>query len=59
MKVKTYAIEVKRVSYIDYLIPADSEEEARALALQYAREDYFDGDYTINSCHEDNEATEN
>jgi hypothetical protein len=59
MKVKTFEIEVKRVSYISYSIPADSEAEARERALQYAQEDYFDGDYTINSCHEDNEATEN
>mgnify|MGYP007049613438 CR=1 FL=1 len=51
---KTYEIEFKRTSYITIEVEADSEEEAKALAWEDIKEDYYmeDGGWEIESIEE-------
>jgi len=48
---KTYDIELKRTSFINYTIEADNKEEATELALAQGGEDYpGNADWQVRSC---------
>jgi hypothetical protein len=57
---KTYEIELKRVSYTTIEVEAESQEEAEALAWEEVKEDYYkdDGDWEIESIEECDLATD-
>jgi len=48
---KTYQIEMKRTSYINIEVEAESQDEAEALAWKGVEQDYYkdDGDWEIES----------
>ena len=46
---KTYEVEVKRVTYITYTVEATTLSEAAELAFEKAEQDYPKGDYELNS----------
>jgi hypothetical protein len=52
--VKTYQIELKRTSYINIEIEAESQDEAEALAWKEVEQDYYrdDGQWDIESIEE-------
>jgi hypothetical protein len=57
---KTYQIELKRVSYVNLTIEADSLEKAEALAWKGVEQDYYrdDGHWDIESIELDEPATD-
>lgn len=57
---KIFQIEFKRTSYITIEVEAESQEEAKALAWEDIKEDYYmeDGGWEIESIEEDEIATD-
>jgi hypothetical protein len=57
---KTYQIELKRVSYVNLTIEADSLEKAKAQAWEQVEADYYrdDGAWEIESIELDEPATD-
>jgi hypothetical protein len=57
---KTYQIELKRVSYVNLTIEAESQDEAEALAWKGIEQDYYrdDGLWDIESIELDEPATD-
>lgn len=57
---KTYQIELKRVSYVNMTIEAESQDEAEALAWKGIEQDYYrdDGHWDIESIELEDEPEE-
>ena len=57
---KIFQIEFKRTNYITIEVEAESQEEAKALAWEDIKEDYYmeDGGWEIESIEEDEIATD-
>ena len=57
---KTYQIELKRTSYINIEVEAESQDEAEALAWKGVEQDYYrdDGHWEIESIEENEIATD-
>lgn len=57
---KTYHVELKRVSYVNISIEAEDEDEAEALAWKQMEQDYYrdDGAWDIESIELDDIATD-
>jgi endo-1,4-beta-D-glucanase Y len=60
MTMKIFQIEFKRTNYITIEVEAESQEEAKALAWEDIKEDYYmeDGGWEIESIEEDEIATD-
>jgi len=57
---KTYQIELKRTSYVNLTIEADTEDEAERLAWLQMERDYYrdDGNWDIETIEEEEIATD-
>jgi hypothetical protein len=57
---KTYQIELRRTSYINIEVEAESQDEAEALAWRGVEQDYYrdDGHWEIESIEENEIATD-
>jgi hypothetical protein len=57
---KTYQIELKRTSYVNIEVEAESQDEAEALAWKGVEQDYYrdDGHWEIESIEENEIATD-
>lgn len=57
---KTYQIELRRTSYVNLTIEADTEDEAERLAWLQMERDYYrdDGNWDIESIEEEEIATD-
>jgi hypothetical protein len=57
---KTYQIELRRTSYINIEVEAESQDEAEALAWKGVEQDYYrdDGHWEIESIEENEIATD-